>query len=201
MMLLAALIIAYLVGSIPTGLILASYFTEVNIRDGGSGNIGATNVYRLTGRTLGVITLLGDAFKGSAMVLMASALFPEDPLSIGLTAMAAFLGHCYSIYLDFRGGKGVATAAGVYLILAPLATLLAASLWVITVLRWKRSSVGALVAATALPLLVLAFPGYRAHIWLSLGVVAILVWRHKDNISRLLEGKEPRTASLPSEPS
>lgn len=200
--LIAALLIAYLVGSFPTGVVLASYFTEIDIRGHGSGNIGATNVFRLTGRLLGALTLVGDALKGALMVIMAEHLFGDDAVTqVTLVALAAFLGHCYSIYLNFKGGKGVATAAGICLVVAPLAGILAASLWVVTVLRWKRSSVGALVGAVALPIFVEALPWYRAWIWLSLALVGVVVWRHKENIDRLVEGKEPATTSLPTEPS
>jgi len=114
--------------------------------------------------------------------------------------MAAFLGHCYSVYLDFRGGKGVATAAGICLTVAPLAGILAASLWVITVLRWKRSSVGALIGAVSLPVLVMAFESYRPWIWLSLSLVGVVFHRHRANIERLLDGTEPTTTTLPTGP-
>ena len=195
MTLLFLLIIGYLVGSVPTGVILASYFTEVNIREQGSHNIGATNMYRVTGARLGVLTLVGDAIKGMGMVAFAGALL-TNPLLVDLVAFSTFLGHCYSIYLDFKGGKGVATAAGIYLWLTPLACLLAMTLWVVLVLRTKRSSVGALVAALSLPAFVLAFESYRTHITLTLAIVAVLVWRHRENIDRLLKGEEPRTSTV-----
>lgn len=195
MVLFFLLLMGYLVGSIPTGVILACYFTEVNIREQGSHNIGATNMYRVTGARLGVFTLVGDALKGMGMVAFAAALLSQ-PLWVDLVAFSTFLGHCYSIYLDFKGGKGVATAAGIYLLLTPLACLLAMTLWVVLVLRTKRSSVGALVAAASLPIFVGAFASYRIHLILTLAIVAVLVWRHRENIDRLLKGEEPHTTTV-----
>src|SRR5688572_18743217 len=118
------LLLAYLLASLPVGVILGVIYADLDPRDGGSGNIGATNVHRLLGWKLAAATLLGDAFKGWLPVVLAGYVVP-GPAYAGLVAVAAFAGHCWSAFLDFRGGKGVATAAGVLLALAPLPTLIA----------------------------------------------------------------------------
>lgn len=181
------LVLTYLLASIPTGLVLTTLFSQVDITSQGSGNIGATNVYRLAGHRLGALTLAGDLLKGLLPVLLAPLLVDATWFA-GVVALAAFAGHCWSAYVSFRGGKGVATAAGALLVLAPVPILLAAACWLGVVLAFKKSSLGALVAAALLQVLVawLASP----VLWVSLLLGAGVVWRHQANIRRLLAGTE-----------
>jgi len=187
--LLLLLLLSFLVGSIPTGLILASRFSDVDIRSAGSGNIGATNVYRLLGKTLGGLTLLGDALKGFLVVALAQAL-TDQVLYISLVALVVFLGHCYSVFLRFKGGKGVAVALGDTLALTPGAAILALLIWGLMVWRFRKSSLGALVAAPLLFILTLLMPEYRAFAPVTLAIVVLIVVHHRENITRLLHGEE-----------
>lgn len=182
--------LTYLLSSVPFGLVLCTFAVDADPRDGGSGNIGATNVYRQFGTRLGLLTLLLDALKGFLPTALALTLWP-DPSYAGVVALVAFAGHCYSAYLGFRGGKGVATAAGVLLALSPWTALLALGLWLAVVAVWRRASLGALVTAIALPLLMLwlAPPLWWAGLLLTLGVLL----RHRDNIDRLRRNAEPAT--------
>lgn len=185
------LLLAYLVGSIPVGLILATLYADVDIRETGSGNIGATNVLRSTGRALAVVTLACDLVKGLLPTLGAFLLF-EGAAWAGVVGLLTVAGHCWSIYLEFRGGKGVATGAGVMLALAPAAALLTAAVWMLSFALSRRASVSALIA---LPVLQLAL-AWLAPEWLWVGVIlgAVLVLRHRDNIRRILHGEEQRMA-------
>ncbi len=186
------LLLTYLLASIPTGPILASLYADVDVTQHGSGNIGATNVHRVLGPQFGVATLLGDVIKGFLPVWIAPLAADADwfPAVVGIVA---FIGHCWPAYLEFRGGKGVATIAGVLLGLSPLVTLFAATAWMGAFLAFKRSSVAALVAAASVPLLMVALmPDMTwAGVILSLG----LVQRHRDNIRRMMSGEEPPTNS------
>lgn len=190
-------VLAYLLGSIPFGLLLTRIFAGADLHRLGSGNIGATNVRRVAGNRLGLAVLLLDAGKGALPALAAAALV--DPAGApgaaytGLVALCAFAGHLFPVYLKFRtGGKGVATAAGAFLVLAPAALGLSLLVFVLMVCLTDRVSVGSLAAAGFLPLAV--------HLTirpLPLTVCAIIaggliVWRHKSNIHRLLNGREPR---------
>src|SRR5512142_1162952 len=132
---IALIIAAYLLGSIPTGLLLGKAL-GVDIRAAGSGNIGATNVYRTLGRKVGVLTLVGDCLKGVIPVVVAKAL-GLPVLWVGIVGLAAFLGHVYTVFLGFKGGKGVATALGVFLAAAPLAVLAALGVFILVVYRWR----------------------------------------------------------------
>lgn len=183
------LLLAYLIGSIPVGLILATLYADIDIRETGSGNIGATNVLRSTGRSLGLVTLVCDMVKGLLPTLGAFLLF-EHAAWAGVVGLLTVAGHCWSIYLELRGGKGVATGAGVMLALAPLPTLLTAAVWAISFAVSRRSSVSALLA---LPVLQLAL-AWLAPEWLWVGIIlgAVLVLRHRDNIRRILQGEEQR---------
>jgi glycerol-3-phosphate acyltransferase PlsY len=186
---------AYLLGAIPTGLVLARLFSATDIRAGGSGNIGATNVTRLLGRKFGVLTFLGDMLKGFLPVYMGSLLFPDatggtDYMTLNLFGLAAFLGHLFPVYLKFKGGKGVATAFGVFAWLAPAALLLVLVLFVIIVGVSRYVSLGSLSAAVVLPLLLLTY-SYPLPIVVTGIVMGLLIFvKHKENIQRLLQGTE-----------
>src|SRR5690242_13922864 len=154
MTLLAVSTVAYLLGSIPFGLLLTRAFGRGDVRMVGSGNIGATNVARAAGLLAGVSTLLLDLAKGAAAVLLAEKLSNNNVTWMMIAAIAALVGHCFPVWLKFKGGKGVATAAGIFLVLSPLACLAAVILFVLVVIFWRYVSLGSVSAATAMPLLI-----------------------------------------------
>ncbi|GFO56246.1 glycerol-3-phosphate acyltransferase [Geomonas sp. Red276] len=184
----ALLVCAYLLGSIPTGLLLAQAF-GVNIRETGSGNIGATNVYRTLGRKVGILTLLGDCLKGLIPVLVAKALHLPD-IWIASIGLAAFLGHVYTVFLGFKGGKGVATALGVFLAASPLSVLVALFVFVIVVYKSRYVSLASITAAAVIPALVAAIERTPEMIVMSVIIAALVIYKHKENISRLRAGTE-----------
>ncbi|MSM41141.1 MAG: glycerol-3-phosphate acyltransferase [Geobacter sp.] len=188
---LILIIAAYLLGSIPTGLVLARLVGGVDIRTTGSGNIGATNVSRTLGWKVGVLTLVGDCLKGVLPVLLAYRLgFTEGWLA--LTGLAAFTGHIYTVFLRFKGGKGVATALGVFLAMTPLSVLAALAVFGLVFWKWRYVSLASISAAAAMPLLV-ALIDRRGLIFLMSGLIALLViWRHRENIQRLRLGTESK---------
>jgi len=188
---LILIIAAYLLGSVPTGLVLARLVGGVDIRTTGSGNIGATNVSRTLGWKVGVLTLVGDCLKGVLPVLLAYRLgFTEGWLA--LTGLAAFTGHIYTVFLRFKGGKGVATALGVFLALSPLSVLAALAVFGLVFWKWRYVSLASISAAAAMPLLI-ALIDRRGLIFLMSGVIALLViWRHRENIQRLRLGTESK---------
>jgi glycerol-3-phosphate acyltransferase PlsY len=183
---------AYLIGAIPTGILLTRFAGAADIRNSGSGNIGATNVYRVAGKKLGVLTLIGDALKGAIPVLVAMQLPGLGDAQIGAVAAAAFIGHCYPIYLRFKGGKGVATALGIFLVLSPLAVLAAFAIFAFLLWKWGYVSLGSISAAAAIPVLVYFINGNPALVATTLFISLIVIWRHRQNIQRLLTGSENR---------
>jgi glycerol-3-phosphate acyltransferase PlsY len=183
-------IAAYLCGSVPFGLLVARAVTGEDVRNVGSGNIGATNVARAAGRWAAILTLVLDALKGFLPVWLA-ARWPEAPppmLGPGC-AFAAVLGHCFPVWLRFRGGKGVATGLGVSLALAPWAALAGAGVWLLLYALFHISSVGSL-AGVVVALATASLTASRSAVYGLLGVSALIVLRHKDNIRRLLERRE-----------
>jgi len=181
----------YLAGSIPTGVVLSRLFSVRDIRAEGSGNIGATNVYRVLGLKLGVLTLLGDVLKGVLPVLAARTLLAHDA-GVAWVAFFTFCGHLFPVFLTFRGGKGVATALGVFLVIAPAMVACAAALFLGVVLKWKYVSLGSLTASLAMPFL-LGAAGYSLpFVILSLATASLIFYRHKDNIQRLRAGSEKK---------
>jgi len=182
-------VIGYLLGSIPFGMVLARLMGLGNLREIGSGNIGATNVLRTGNKTAAALTLLLDGGKGAAAVLLARAFAAEDAAQ--LAGLMAFLGHCYPVWLRFAGGKGVATFLGLLLALAWPAGLAACLTWLAMAAVTRISSLSALVAAAAAPLwlLLLGVPG---TILLAVLLALVIFWRHRGNIARLMDGTEPR---------
>jgi glycerol-3-phosphate acyltransferase PlsY len=181
---------AYLLGSIPTGLLLGKLY-GIDVRQQGSGNIGATNLYRTVGRRVGGITLLGDCLKGLLPVLLAWKLGMGEPMQAWI-GLAAFCGHVFSIFLLFKGGKGVATALGVYLALAPLAVLGALLVFIILVAIWRYISLGSVVAAAVMPV-VIWFRPHSPELLIATALISIIVIaKHHANIKRLLEGSESK---------
>jgi acyl phosphate:glycerol-3-phosphate acyltransferase len=182
------LIAAYLLGSVPTGLLLARAM-GVNIREAGSGNIGATNVYRTMGRKVGILTLVGDCLKGLIPVLVAAWLdLPEA--WVAAVGLAAFLGHVYTVFLRFKGGKGVATALGVFLGTSPFSVLLALVVFALTLYKWRYVSLASVAAAACIPVLVWGTGGAPELILMSVVIAAVVIFRHRENISRLRAGTE-----------
>ena len=190
-------IAAYLLGSIPFGLLFARLFSGPDVRATGSGNIGAANVARVVGKSAGILTLIFDAGKGSAAVWLAARYSEENAAWMMIAGIAALAGHCFPVWLKFRGGKGVATAAGVFLMLSPLATLGAVLLFLAIVGSWRYVSLGSISAAAAMPLLIyfLWAPGHAPPLPVSFGTLlaaVLIVWNHRANIQRLVAGEEPR---------
>lgn len=185
-------VLAYLMGSIPTALLVAKPF-GLDPREHGSRNLGATNVARLLGKKWGLVTLFGDMGKGILPMLLAKYLFSGHPEAPWLTAGAgffAFLGHLFPIYLKFRGGKGVATAAGVFLVLCPLAILIDLAVFILVVKVTGFVSVGSLLVAALTPGLIYLFCPEKAYIIVSLAMAILICIRHQANIRRLLRGEE-----------
>jgi glycerol-3-phosphate acyltransferase PlsY len=188
---------AYLLGSIPFGLLVGKLFAAADVRKAGSGNIGATNVARVAGPLAGVFTLLLDAAKGALAVLLASRLTNDSALWMMIAGLCALVGHCFPIWLGFHGGKGVATAAGVFLVVGPPAFLGAVILFFLVVLYWRFVSLGSMSAAAAMPLLIYFFwaphhaPPYAVTFG-SLAAALLIVYKHDANIQRLVQGDEPK---------
>lgn len=186
--LLAALAFGYVLGSIPFGLLLTRLAGLGDVRKIGSGNIGATNVLRTGNRKLAAATLLGDALKGTAAVVIAARFSFEASLIAGL---GAFLGHLFPVWLRFRGGKGVATYVGVLLGLAPAMVLVFAIVWIATAYLTRYSSLAALLAAIAVPLALLVLGAPRlTELFAVMSVITFL--KHRTNIARLVSGTESR---------
>ena len=183
-----AIILAYLVGSIPFGLLLGK-MAGIDVRDSGSRNIGATNVTRLAGKKFGVFTLLFDAGKGLVPMVVAQA-SGLPSCTVLLCGAAAFFGHCYPVYLRFRGGKGVATALGVFLFLDLIAVAGGIAVFVIVVVVFGYVSVGSLLAAASVSVLVWFRHGLGDYFYLALFVTALIWLKHHENIGRLIKGEE-----------
>lgn len=183
------LIVAFLLGSIPFGIITAKA-KGIDLKKVGSGNIGATNVFRALGKWPAVITLIGDMGKGALAVAL-GRYGGVDPLVEGLIGLAAILGHNFSIFLRFRGGKGVATSIGVLLFYLPREALVTIAIWLFVVLFTRYSSLGALVAFGLLPLSVYVFePGDWTKVLIATLISALIIVRHRENIDRLIRGSE-----------
>lgn len=200
---IVGLIGAYLLGSIPFGYILVRIFYGADVRQSGSGNIGATNVSR-TSPLLGLVTLVLDALKGTAAVLLVLLWIHGDRTPAFAAAFAAIAGHVFPVWLRFRGGKGVATGLGSFLLLTPKAVLLAIAIFIAVLAAFRWVALASIVASASLPPLAWAFTETRPAItgrtfehsispiiWLTAGAVLIIV-KHHSNVRRMLSGKEPR---------
>lgn len=179
---------AYLLGSIPFGIVVARLFGLGDIRAIGSGNIGATNVLRAGNKLAAFLTLVLDAGKGAFAVLAARAIWGEDAAQ--LAGFMAFLGHCYPVFLGFKGGKGVATWLGTLLALAWPLGLAACAIWAAAVAATRISSLGGLVAAALSPLIAWAF-GFSTMLAIMTALALLIFLRHRHNISRIIAGNEP----------
>lgn len=183
----------YLLGSIPFGVILAR-LKNIDLRQHGSGNIGATNVARTLGKRAGILTLVGDAAKGLLAVALADLLL-TDPRQVAFVGFLAFLGHLHSVFLKFRGGKGVATGLGIFLYLMPWATLSSMAVFAFTLWQWRYVSLSSMVAALSIPLFGWGYSADPAFVVLGAVVAALVVLRHRENIVRLQHGTENRLTS------
>jgi glycerol-3-phosphate acyltransferase PlsY len=188
------LVAAYLLGAIPTSYLAGRLVAGIDLREHGSRNLGATNLYRVLGWRYAVPVGLLDAAKGLVPVLVFAPRVSSSELFALVCGLAAVMGHVYSVFVRFKGGKGVATAAGVMLGLAPAALGVAAAVWVALVYFTGYVSVGSIAAAAVFPLAVYLLdpPSQPAVFWLDVAVAAAIIWLHRANIRRLLDGTENR---------
>ncbi len=187
---LVVVLLAYLLGSIPFGVLLTRS-RGVDLRKVGSGNIGATNVLRALGWKAALLTLLGDLIKGLVSVIIAKGAGVAE-WAVVAAGTGAVIGHVFPVYLKFRGGKGVATSIGVLLGYHPPAGLLVIGIWIVMAYLFRYSSLSALVSFTLLPLFMALSGKTPEGLVLSLGILTLIIIKHRDNIRRLVEGKEPK---------
>ena len=189
----------YLLGSVPTGLLLTKLFSKVDPRKTGSKNIGATNIFRTAGKALGILTLVGDVLKGVIPTVIAMHLVPADQWGlsrhvwIALAGLSPFLGHVFSIFLGFKGGKGVATALGFYLPISTISVLIEFLIFAGIVWKWRFISLGSITCAITISILIAFFRSdSQAYFIVSVIIAALILYRHQSNISRLLQGTESK---------
>ncbi|MBN2645854.1 MAG: glycerol-3-phosphate acyltransferase [Desulfuromonadaceae bacterium] len=192
MALFMIVLVAYLIGSIPSGVVLTRLAGAGDVRQQGSGNIGATNVYRVAGKRLGVLTLVADMLKGLIPLLVLGLLGFSGEGVQTLAAIALFAGHCYPVYLGFKGGKGVATALGIYLYLSPPAVGIALLVFAAMLWRWRYVSLASISAASVIPFLVYGFERSELLFLATLVIASFVIYRHRSNIERLRRGTENR---------
>lgn len=186
------LIVIYLIAAIPTGIVLSRLMGGEDVRQKGSGNIGATNVYRVAGRLAGILTLLGDTLKSFLPLFACKSWLEPTPTQLGVASAVAIIAHCYPVYLKFKGGKGVATALGIFLVLSPQVVLGALVIFALVVGITRYISLGSILAALSAPLMILML-NYPPPLFLATLFIAVLVvWRHRSNIRQLLDGTENR---------
>ena len=190
MKLLLLIVLAFMIGSIPFGTIIAN-MRGVALRQVGSGNIGATNVLRAVGVWPAVFTLLGDIAKGMVAVAIGKYFLGDTPL-VGTIGFAAVLGHTHSLFLGFKGGKGVATTIGVLLLYVPKVAVITILIWIIVVSFTRYSSLGAIISLGLLPLSILLFDSGKEKLIFSILIAVLILLKHSTNIKRLVSGKEPR---------
>ena len=193
---LALMVLAYLLGSIPTGLLVAWALGEPDPRRQGSGNLGTANVYRLLGRKAGALTLLGDMAKVGLPVALARLTFTPlgtwQDAGVALVAAAAVAGHVFPVYLKFKGGKAVATTFGVVAVLAPWAALNLAAVYILALTQTRIFSVSALICAWLLPVAVGLFADSKAYLLLAGALSGLILVCHRENLERFFKGEEPR---------
>ncbi len=204
--LIGIVVAAYLLGSIPWGVLVTRFFGRSDIRQAGSGNIGATNVARVAGPAAGVLTLLLDAAKGYAAVWIAGRYSNDSAVWMMVAGLAALIGHCFPVWLNFQGGKGVAAALGVFLALCAPAAVSALAIFGLVTAYWKYVSLGSISAAAAMPLLIyfLWAPPHAPPTVIIFGTMAaalLVIYKHDANIQRLVEGIEPKFSSGKAEKS
>ncbi|HET9885852.1 MAG TPA: glycerol-3-phosphate 1-O-acyltransferase PlsY [Candidatus Binatia bacterium] len=191
------IVFGYLMGSVPVGFILGSR-SGIDVRAVGSGNVGATNVARVVGKRQGILTLIADTAKGFLPVILAMQLGASLAATV-LVGAAAFLGHLYPIFLKFKGGKGVATALGVFLAVAPMATLVLVALFACTVLASRIVSLSSILTAVAAPIIFWLFSYPPLVVGMAAFIALAITYRHRSNIRRMMNGSEPRFGSANSQ--
>ena len=199
----SAVIAAYLIGSLSFAVIVSKYYGMDDPRTYGSGNPGATNVLRSGKKKAAALTLLGDALKGLAAVVLARCL--QDALNladitIAAVAVAALVGHMWPLFFGFKGGKGVATALGVLLAISPATALVCAAIWLVMAFGFKVSSLAALAATVAAPLVAFWLMPYPSWAWATVVIAVLVLYRHKSNIQNLLQGKEGKIGDKADKP-
>jgi glycerol-3-phosphate acyltransferase PlsY len=188
-------VVAYLIGSISFAVVVSWCFGLPDPHTYGSGNPGATNVLRTGRKAAAALTLIGDAAKGAIALWLARRLAPEfgvGEITLAAVAFAAFIGHLFPVYFRFKGGKGVSTAAGLLLALDVRIAAVALLVWLLTVFALRYSSLASIVAALAAPVATLYFLGWGPFAWMVVAMTALLLWRHRGNIERLMNGTENR---------
>lgn len=199
----SAVIAAYLIGSLSFAVIVSKYYGMDDPRTYGSGNPGATNVLRSGKKKAAALTLLGDALKGLVAVVLARCLQDALNLSditIAAVAVAALVGHMWPLFFSFKGGKGVATALGVLLALSPATALVCAAIWLVMAFGFKVSSLAALAATVAAPLVAFWLMPYSSWAWATVVIAVLVLYRHKSNIQNLLQGKEGKIGDKADKP-
>lgn len=199
----SAVIAAYLIGSLSFAVIVSKYYGMDDPRTYGSGNPGATNVLRSGKKKAAALTLLGDALKGLVAVVLARCLQDALNLSditIAAVAVAALVGHMWPLFFGFKGGKGVATALGVLLALSPVTALVCAAIWLVMAFGFKVSSLAALAATVAAPLVAFWLMPYPSWAWATVVIAVLVLYRHKSNIQNLLQGKEGKIGDKADKP-
>lgn len=186
------IIICYLIGSMPFGYIVAKVVKKIDIRDYGSGNIGATNAFRVLGPWLASLVLIGDLLKGFLAIVLFYQLNIDSLFVIILGGLAVIGGHDWSIFLEFKGGKGIATTYGVFLALNPKIALLSALIWLIVIALTRYASLASILSLSVLVVLMLWFKQPQEYIIFSVIILALALYRHRGNIARLKEGKEKK---------
>jgi glycerol-3-phosphate acyltransferase PlsY len=204
--LVGLVVTAYLLGSIPWGLLVTRLFGRVDIREAGSGNIGAANVTRVAGPVAGILTLLLDTAKGFFAVWLAGRYSGESATWMMIAGLAVLMGHCFPVWLNLKGGKGVAAALGVFLALCAPAALLSLAVFILVTAYWKYVSLGSISAAAAMPLLIylLWAPHHAPPTMIIFGTMAaalLIIYKHDANIQRLVEGVEPKFSTGKKDPS
>ncbi len=186
---------AYLLGSVPFSFFVARWFGVKDVREVGSGNVGATNVMRSAGKVAGLLAFVLDAGKGAAAAWLASLVEPATSIVPPLAAAAAVLGHMYPVWLGFRGGKGVATGAGAFVPLAPAAVAASVVVFAVTAALTRYVSVGSVAGAAALATFAFALASPPAVSWAATFVAVLVIWKHRGNLQRLAKGTESRVGS------
>ena len=184
---------AYLIGSVSFAVVVSKLFSLPDPHSYGSGNPGATNVLRTGNKAAAALTLVGDGAKGWLAVFLAQTFGPQagvEPWTLAAVALAAFVGHLFPVFHGFKGGKGVATAAGIMLGIASWLAAAAFGVWLLVAIVFKISSMASLAAAVAAPVFAFYFLGNDARAWVFIPIALLLVWRHKANIQKLLQGRE-----------
>lgn len=182
---------AYLLGSVPFALVVARVMGESDPRTVGSGNIGATNMLRTSGKKAGAVTLCCDLLKGFLPTVLAYGAF-ESPWGVVMVGLAAYLGHLFPLYLKFKGGKGIATGAGVFLAVSPLVLFFAMAVFVATVWWSRFVGLGSVAAAIVLPVASLLTGQPGPFVVLALAICGLSVWKHRSNLRNIMEGTEPK---------